>query len=115
MPAPTVPPRDVWSPRGRDDVGIVPYNPAPTSIEPVGADAYIRPRSLQQPRGRDDVGIVPYNPAQNPIEPVGGDVLAAARSTRGSDSPPDCHSLPFVSLRYLDAPSYDATNLTATL
>ena len=29
---------------------------------------------------------------------VGG--LAAARSTRGSDSPPDCHSLPLVSLRY---------------
>ena len=26
--------------------------------------------------------------------------LAAARSTRGSDSPPDCHSLPLVSLRY---------------
>jgi len=26
--------------------------------------------------------------------------LAAARSTRGSDSPPDCHSLPLVSLCY---------------
>ena len=33
-----------------------------------------------------------------PLRTVGG--LAAARSTRGSDSPPDCHSLPLVSLRY---------------
>ena len=35
---------------------------------------------------------------------VGDGGLAAARSTRGSDSPPDCHSLPLVPLRYLDVP-----------
>ena len=34
-------------------------------------------------------------------EPWGVEGLAAARSTRDSDSPPDCHSLPLVSLRYV--------------
>ncbi len=31
---------------------------------------------------------------------AGGGGLAAARSTRGSDSPPDCHPTPRVPLRY---------------